>query len=267
MAPTSAVELTTEEFGRWAARARLVFPVPLNSGYAARVELDWDELLTVSENRLEVTNGLDRTDADLPAQVRAMLRYAVPTADGPRARRVRRSGVLGGGETLAVGLGAGSEGLVVVDSESTVRLVRTSVTELASAVVAAMPALRGVAIERYEVSDRALSALGEGAGARGLDRFARNAAGAAGIPLHVVGSLARLHGAVTAGGMIGAVRYAEDEVAPSNTGADWYEGPTGAVLKRDLGGGRFVLEPATRASLTSAAMAAMSAVTATGVTR
>ncbi len=268
MAPTSAVELATDDFGRWLRRARLVLPVPLNSGYAARVDLDWDELLAVSEERIEITNAVERADADQPPLVRELLRYAARLLSGPDLGVYAVRSDAAGCETMAVGLSSGPDGLVVVDTPTTVRLVRTSATELASAVVAAMPSLRGFALEPIRLTERALETIHAGASARGLDRAAHNAAAAAGIPTEVVQTLARLQEATTGGGLIGAVRYAEDgEALPAPLSSDWYEGPTGAVLKRSLGDGSHVYEPATRTSMTSAAVAAVSSASPATATR
>jgi hypothetical protein len=261
MAPISAVELTTDDFGRWARHARLVFPVPLNAGYAARIDLDWDELLAASEERIEVTNALERADERQPPLVREMLRYAARlVTEADLAVYAVRTDAFGS-ETLAMGLSCGKDGLVVVDTPTTARLVRTSATGLASAVVAAMPALRGFALEPIRLSERALEAIHAGASATGLDRSARNAAAAAGIPVEVVETLARLQEATAGGGLIGAVRYdADGTPIPAPLSSDWYEGPTGAVLKRNLGDGTVVYEPATRTAMTSAAVAAVSSV-------
>ena len=76
MPPVNVIELPTVAFGRWAQRARLVLPVPLNTGYAARVTLDWDELLAVSEERLHLDNlarEVNRATADLAADAREVL--------------------------------------------------------------------------------------------------------------------------------------------------------------------------------------------------
>lgn len=251
------VELDTEKFGRWARRSHVVFPVPLNGGHAARVRLGWDELLEVSEDRIEITNAVRRPDPDAPPRVREMLEYAAELLAAPDLGVYAVRADTRGGETLAMGVAAGDRGLVVIDTKSTVTLVRTGATDLAAAVVQAMPSLRGFAIERVEVTDRALAGLQSGVSGHGLARAGRSAARAAGIPEDVAQSLARLQAATTGGGMIGAVRYDADGPA-LGTGSDWFEGPTGAVLKRDLGGGAFAFEPATRASMTSAAVTAVS---------
>jgi hypothetical protein len=260
MAPTNAVELATEDFGRWARHAGLVWPVPLNAGHAARVELDWDELLAVSEDRLEVTNTVARPDLDQPPALCDMLRYTGDVLGAPAtslyAVRTERAT---GAETMAVGLSAGADGLVVVDSATSTRLVRLPATELASAVVSALPALRGFPMQRFELSGRALTTLSGDRTAAPSSRATRTVAAASGLPPEWLEGLVRVQQTATAGGIIGAVRYRDGDAVPGTVSAQWFEGPAGAVLRREFESGDVVFEPATRTALTSAMVAAAAA--------
>lgn len=263
MPPTNAVELTTEDFGRWARRAGLAFPVPLNAGHAARVELDWDELLAVSEERLTVTNAVASSPPALPPSLREMLRYASGILGAPAtaiyAVRTERATAL---ETSVIGLSSGADGLVVVDSATTALLVRLPATELAGAVAAVLPALRGAPIERFELSDRALAALWGSGTAAPSAQVTRTAAQASGLPPQWLEDLIRLQQTATAAGIIGAVRYRDGEAVPGAVSALWFESPTGAVLRREQAGGDVVFEPATRSTVASAMVAAAAAVSA-----
>ena len=58
--------------------------------------------------------------------------------------------------------------------------------------------------------------------------------------------LVRIQQTATAGGLIGAVRYHEGEAVPGAASAVWFEGPGGAVLRRELTSGGVLFEPALR---------------------
>jgi hypothetical protein len=260
MAPTNAVELTTDDFGRWARRAGLALPVPLNAGHAGRVELGWDELLEVSEDRLRVTNAAASPELGRSPALREMLRYASGILGAPstaiyavRTERVTAS------ESTVIGLSSGADGLVVVDSATTARLVRLPATELAGAVAAALPALRGLPLQRFELSDRALATLRGAGTAAPSAQVTRMAAQASGLPPEWLDDLIRLQQVAAAAGLIGAVRYRDGTAVPGTVSAQWFEGPSGAVLRREDASGHVTFEPATRSTLTSAMVAAAAA--------
>lgn len=260
MPPVSVVELTTGDFGRWVQRARLVLPVPLNAGHAARIDLDLDELLAVSEERLEVDNaigGVPPAQRHLPDSARDLVGYAEGILRDPTACVWAGRGVVGGEDSLVVGFAAGDDGLVVVDTADRITLRRTTAAHLAATVVSMLPAVRPVRLEPVTVPRQALAALRAGSSERGLDRVSRNLAAAAGIPEEALLTLAKLQASLTAQGMIGAVRYDGGDVAPGAVGADWFESTGGAVLKREGAAGEMCFEPATAATLTSAAIAAL----------
>jgi hypothetical protein len=267
MAPTNVVELTTEDFGRWARRAGLSFPVPLNAGHAARVELDWDELLAVSEERLTVTNAVAPPGFSRSPALREMLRYAAGILGAPStglyAVRTERGSTI---QTTTIGLSSGADGLVVVDSPDTARLVRLPATELAGAVAAALPLLRGFPMQRFELSDRALAMLRGNGTAAPSAQATRVAAQASGLDPKQLDDLIRLQQAATAGGLVGAVRYRDGEAVPGSVSAQWFEGPSGAVLRREGATSDVVFEPANRSTLTSALVAASAAPSARGRT-
>jgi hypothetical protein len=256
MPPVNVIELDTVAFGRWAQRARLVLPVPLNTGYAARVTLDWDELLAVSEERLQVDNlarEVNRATSDLASDTHELLAYAESILRHPQTARA----TVDGESVLAVGLSVGSDGLVVLDTATTVTIRKTSSSELAATVVGMLPAVRELRMERLVVDERALPILRSGATARGLDRAAYNAVTAAGLGADAVLTLAKVQESLTARGMVGALRYGDAEPTVSAQTSEWFESTGGAVLRRRAAAGSVVFESATTGSLTSAAIAAM----------
>lgn len=265
MPPLNIVELTTRDFGRWAQRARLVLPVPLSAGYAARVTLDWDELLAVSEDRLEVSNAAASRPAavtHLPVEADDLLAYAEPILREPHVGVFAGRAVVGGEDIVIVGLGRGNDGLVVSDSAATVTLRSVPAHQLASTVVAMLPSVRPLRIQPVVMNERALAVLAHGADERGLSRVARNAVTAAGLPEDVVATLARLQSGLTARGLLGAVRYVDGPPVLSQVTADWFESSSGSVLKRALAPGQVSYEPASASSLTSVAVAAMASTAA-----
>jgi hypothetical protein len=257
MAPTNAVELATPDFGRWARQLGLALPVPLNSGHAARVELDRDELAALDEPRLRVTNALETSEPGRSPALREMLRYAHAVLGAPSTGLYAvRSELTGENETMAIGLSVGAEGLLVVDSARTTRLVRLPATDLATAVAGALPPTRGFPMQRFELSDRALAMLyGTGTAAPSA-RATRIAAQASGLPTEWLENLVRIQQTATAGGLIGAVRYQHGQPVPGTASAVWFEAPGGAVLRRELASGAVVFEPALRSTMTSALVAA-----------
>lgn len=260
MPPVNVIELDTDAFGRWAQRARLVFPVPLNAGYAARVTLDWDELLEVSEDRLDIDNAavrVRRAMRDLPEDTHELLDYAEAILRDPQTAVFASRALVTGEVVAVVGLSSGADGLVVLDSKTRVTLRKTAASEVAATVVGMLPSVRGLPMEPLVLDERALPVLHAGASARGLDRTAYNAVLAAGVPQEAVLTLAKLQESLTARGMLGALRYAAGAPVVSERTADWFESTGGAVLKRPLGAGRVVFETATAGSLTSAAIAAL----------
>lgn len=265
MAPTNAVELTTDDFGRWARRAGLALPVPLNAGHAARVELDWDELHTLTGRRLTVTNAVETPEPGRSPALREMLRYAMGILGAPSTGLYAvRSELSGENETIAIGLSTGADGLLVVDAARTTRLVRLPATDLAGAVAGALPAMRGFPMQRFELSDRALSMLHGSGTAAPSARTTRIAAQASGLPPEWLDDLVRLQQAATGGGLVGAVRYRDGQAVPGAVSAQWFEGPAGAVLRRELASGDVVFEPAMRSTLTSALVVASAATAPAG---
>lgn len=265
MAPVMTAELPTTDFGLWARRARLIFPVPLNSGYAARIDLPWEELLEVSDNRIEITNAGGgsqtiegarsvRAARDLPKPVQDLLASAQPLLFSPQqcvfAARTDASGAV----TLVVGLIRGADGLVVVDSEETVRLVKVGAADVASAVIGVFPSPRPASITPAEMNDRAIDVVGGGIGPKGPDRRASAGLASCGVDHATADVLVRLHRQSNAQGMIGALRFIDGEPHVSDRDVSWSEGPPGAVLKRNLGAGAARFEPASRAALVSAAI-------------
>ena len=260
MPPVNVIELDTVAFGRWAQRARLVLPVPLNTGYAARVTLDWDELLAVSEERLQVDNlarEVNRATSDLASDTHELLAYAESILRHPQTAVYAARATVDGESVLAVGLSVGSDGLVVLDTATTVAIRKTSSSELAATVVGMLPAVRELRMERLVVDERALPILRSGATARGLDRAAYNAVTAAGLGADAVLTLAKVQESLTARGMVGALRYGDAEPTVSAQTSEWFESTGGAVLRRRAAAGSVVFESATTGSLTSAAIAAM----------
>lgn len=261
MAPTVAVDLPTADFGRWAARSRLVLPVPLNAGYAAAVDLPWDELLQVSDDRVAVRNqGRDprtaRAARDLEPRVRELLPFVAAVLRAPDyAVFAGRTTGDERDDLLVVGFGKGLDGLVVADRADTVRLVRTSASDLASSVAAALPACRPAAIQSAQLSAATLTAAFE-----------------AGSPLRITEKLTARTGSVddartlaalatggSATGIVGALAYGKAGQDPSVSERDamWVEGRAGAVLRTALGSQSYRIEAATRGALVAALIAAL----------
>lgn len=82
-------------------------------GHAARVTLDWDELLAVSEERLHVDNlarEVNRATADLAADAREVLAYAESILRHPQTAVYAARAEVDGESVLAVGLALGLTG-------------------------------------------------------------------------------------------------------------------------------------------------------------
>lgn len=268
MPPTMTAVLPTTDFGAWAARSRLVLPVPLSGGYAARVALPWEELLEISEDRVDVRNAaagartaeeamLQRAVRDIPERARDVLSYAAPILRSPRACVFAARSSASDGELLVVGLSSGGHGLVVTDTPDSVRLTRVDSSEIAASVISALPAMTPAVLDAVELSEQALAVLSGGISERGADRRASAAYTAAAVPDSTADVLTRLQLGAQARGMVGALTHTDDGVAISGLDASWVEGTVGAVLKRTLPTGQVRFEPATRSALVSAAIGAM----------
>ena len=114
-------------------------------------------------------------------------------------------------------------------------------------------------MQRFELSDRALATLRGTGTTPPSTRATRIAAQASGLPPDWLDDLVRLQQAATAGGLIGAVRYRDGQALPGTVSAQWFEGPTGAALRREHTSGDVIFEPANRTTLTSALVAAAAA--------
>ncbi len=269
MPPTLAADLPTVDFGRWAARSRLVFPIPLNAGYAARTELSWEELLEVSDDRIAVRNARGEADSvsgaaaqraarDLEPRVRDLLPYVESVLRAPDyAVYAGRTLTGGGGDVLVVGFGRGADGLVVVDQADSVRLVRSAAADLAQTVVAQLPPAPPSAIGSVDVTARTLNDAAAGADGRGLDRRAVEKLMGRGVAAEAADLLMRLSARGSATGLLGAVVFGPGAPAITERDAMWVEGQSGALLKRALGSDRFRFEGATRSALVTALIAAL----------
>lgn len=107
--------MPSEEFGRWAQRARLALPMPLSAAPAARHDLDLDELVGV-------TAGTTKDPArGVPHTAREALQAAEPLLRRPALSLYAVRVITSGEERHVVGLMRGRESVVIIDTPTTRR--------------------------------------------------------------------------------------------------------------------------------------------------
>lgn len=262
------LELSTTEFGQWAARRRLALPFPLSASAVASVELPLEELLALpaaSADGEDTEHGLPW--AGVPR--RDALGTGGGSADGvldvvgyvlgkPDFTVYASRTTVDGAEFVCAGIARNSDAVVVIVApDGTVRISGSEVSELSAAVIAQLPAVLGAPLPRIEIAQQAADLIDSGFVRKVGERTLVAAMDSAGIPPALADRLLRGNSDVTAYGVIGAVRVGDDgERLGSRTGA-WTERPDGSILQSKGAQRTVVFEPASPAALLRVAAAAV----------
>lgn len=242
-------DLPTEAFGRWAVGMRLVLPVPLNSGYAARVTVSDDELVAITDDRIDVANSIvpDRgaMTAGLAPDVGAVLVAVESVLRDPEWGLYAGHVDAEGTETLVVGLAQGTQAVIVRDTAEAVQVAPCAAADVSSALIDLLPVSSPARVNPVELGAAQLAAVG---GPGGLSPTGRLHARSAGLDARTLEVLKQADRSPVRG-MIGAVRYVSEGAEPSQHCAEWFETASGGLLKRTLRDGRVRLEPATPTAL------------------
>lgn len=246
--PITWLSLSTEELGRWTWQQHLRWPAPLDSSAVGSWEPELEELLAGLPGGALRPRGEERLLASL-AEVLAAPDYCTFA--------IRAAG---GVETHYAAVSRGPEVVVLVDAPGQARLGRVDETLSAVTVAAQLPRVLAAPTVRTEVPAGTAAVLLGGV-QRGADAETMQAAlAAAGLPPELGRRLLADPAAVTATGMLGAVRYGADGPAMSPRCGSWTELPDGALLSVPGPGGAILLEPFTSTSAARCLADALSAV-------
>lgn len=232
--PITWLTMSTAELGRWSWEQHLRWPAPLDSAPVGSWEPELEELLA----------GLAPEPGGRPRGEERLLAGLAETLAAPEYCTFAIRSV-GGTETHYAAISRGPDVLVLVDGPGQVRLARVEETMLSVTVAAQLPRVLAAPTVRTEVAAGTAALLASGL-ERGTDaETLQRALAAAGIPESLARRLLADPAAVTATGMIGAVRYDAGAATMSPRCSSWTELADGGLLAGAAPGGGVVWEPFT----------------------
>jgi len=247
--PMTWLRMTPEELGRWSWERRVRWPMPLDSARTGRWEPELEELLA----------GLRPSAGDRPRGEERLLGTLAEVLAAPEYCTFAVRSVAGE-EAHFAAVSRGADVIAVVDQPGEVRIARIDETMIAVTVAAQLPRIAAAPTIRMTVPAGTAAVLAAGL-QRGADPDTmRSAMASAGIPETIMSRLLAGDSAVTASGMIGAVRFDAGSAKMSERCASWTEMAGGGLISIAGATGDVVWEPFTAAAVARCLADALTAV-------
>ena len=243
--PRMVSDVPVRDVALWCLRRGVSLPAPLSGGSTTRVELTREDILAASQTRLLATNGAVRQPSVLDRCAHVLLEPQWSVWAGRSADTDN--------DLLVVGLVRGDQAVVVVEHETTWRVLEPPVERVVEFVVDALPARVAARIAAVAVSTRSVLDAGAEIAGSGVVRRGRGALATRGVDTDVATVLERIHSTETARGIISATSFGAGSLAYGvDDDITWFESAAGSVLTRRAGATTHI-EPATSVAMRLAA--------------